>query len=404
MRTPLICRLVVVAAMTGLIGGASAEDLAQQTRFEMQVTGWTYDVRRHRPGTLDEHATAVALTPWPTLQPILKEVMKRGDPVLLLRGATLLLDVAVHIPLDRRPQIENAGMAAVAQDGRRRGVTSLDSHLWWGRQLVDRTIPDPADLDYADRRAHALAWYRTVTTVLAGANNLADLEPHIKRSLQLFAGDAGVLFDAGCYAETLASPLMQAALLERGGSTPTKPQDLIRTYVRTPPALLAEAEKHFRQAVEREPSHTEARVRLGRVLMLRGRAAAAVVELQHAVRMPATNTVKYYAFLFLADALDKSNDVSGAVEAYGSAAALFPDAQSPYLASSRLAAERGDNVAAQHAVDRVLSNTDEPSERFDPWWIYHRARGRDAASIYQEFAAAIGNLRVGSFDTPGRRQ
>ena len=44
-----------VTFLSGMVGHASG----QMTRLEMQVTAWTYDVRRHHPGTLDDHAKRI---------------------------------------------------------------------------------------------------------------------------------------------------------------------------------------------------------------------------------------------------------------------------------------------------------------------------------------------------------
>ena len=71
---------------------------------------------------------------------------------------------------------------------------------------------------------------------------------------------------------------------------------------------LGQAEQRFRRALEREPAFTEARIRLGRVLHLRGRHEEAARELQRAAaalsvepldggrRRPAR---RYYAEMFL---------------------------------------------------------------------------------------------------------
>ena len=75
-----------------------------------------------------------------------------------------------------------------------------------------------------------------------------------------------------------------------------------------------------------------------------------------------------------------------AAEAFRSAAVLFPNAQSPHLAISRLAADGGDTRAAHERVDRVLRNSNDEAGRFDPWWLYHRCSGRDANVIYEEFS------------------
>ena len=75
-----------------------------------------------------------------------------------------------------------------------------------------------------------------------------------------------------------------------------------------------------------------------------------------------------------------------ATKAFESAAALFPAAQSPQLALSRLAAESGDEAGTRTLVDRLLA---AGAHDEDPWWIYHRANGRDAAGFLQSFSERV---------------
>lgn len=49
------------------LGGTVGHAAGQMTRLEMQVTAWTHDVRRHQPGTLDDHAKRIASLPWSAL-------------------------------------------------------------------------------------------------------------------------------------------------------------------------------------------------------------------------------------------------------------------------------------------------------------------------------------------------
>jgi tetratricopeptide (TPR) repeat protein len=160
--------------------------------------------------------------------------------------------------------------------------------------------------------------------------------------------------------------------------------------------LLARAEEHFVAAVERDPAFAEARVRLGRVMTLRGRPAEGAVELRRAIGLTSDEEVKYYGYLFLGNALELSADASGAMAAFQAAARLFPAAQSPQLAISRLASEQGDMGMAGAAIERVLAAAAE--SRFDPWWLYHRASGRHADTIYTAFARQMEQVSIGAAD------
>ena len=56
---------------------------------------------------------------------------------------------------------------------------------------------------------------------------------------------------------------------------------------------------------------------------------------------------------------------------YDRASALFPTAQSPRIALSALARQRGDRVEALGAMRRVLNLPADERRREDPWWSYH---------------------------------
>ncbi|HJR59639.1 MAG TPA: tetratricopeptide repeat protein [Vicinamibacterales bacterium] len=388
----LRCLPVIIVLEIGTLAVAGA---GPQNLKDIEVNQWITAARQHEPGILDEHVRRVSDWPRDKFGRVLGRILNSGSDGILLRSATLLADISIHIPVDQRPQLSTPGYGIIAQDGQRRGIATLDSHLAAGRRLLDGIGSDPSARDAAAKRAHAVAWYRAVSAVLAARSNLADLQPHVDRSLARFPDSAGVLFDAGCFAEAYASPALQAPLSgQQEKSSQMKPEELLRSVRRKPAALLAEAERHFRAAVERDPAFTEARVRLGRVMTLRGRPAEAVRELRRATGLTADDKVKYFAYLFLGDALQLSSDDSGALSAFRTAAALFPSAQAPQLAIGRLAGEQGDSTTARAAIKRALEATDDPDERFDPWWIYYQGNGRHAEAMYAELAARMKQLML----------
>ena len=382
-----------VAAATLLVCPASA--IGQPAPLELAVTAWSRDVERHEPGTFDAAVQRVVNLSWTELRPILNRIVSQGDDVLLLRSAALLTDVAIHVPLERRPRPVDDSRAIIAQDGERRGVGWLDPHLSSSRRLIDRLVRDTRSPRAAEMRAHAIAWYRAVSAELAWRLNLADLAPHVRRSLEVFPDDAGIQFDAACYFESYASPQIQASMAADRPARPSRrqPHQLMEDFATSRANLLRLAEKHFLEAVKLDPSFVEARVRLGRVLTLRDRAREAVGELRKASEAIAGPRVTYFNALFLGRALEETGDVVSAAKAYESAAALFPAAQSPQLALSRLAAERGDETVAWTLIDRlfVAGVHDE-----DPWWIYHHGSGRNASMLLKAFSERVRAVTVGS--------
>jgi hypothetical protein len=382
----------VLAAML-LVCPSSAT--GQSAPLELAVTAWSRDVERHEPGAFDAAVQRVVNLSWTELRPVLNRIASQGGDVLLLRSAALLTDVAIHVPLERRPRPADDSRAIIAQDGERRGVGWLDPHLSASRQLIDRLVRDSRSPGPGEMRAHAIAWYRAVSAELAWRLNLADLGPHVQRSLEVFPDDAGIQFDAACYFETFASPQIQASMVADRPARPSRrqPQQLMEDYATSPANLLTLAEKHFLEAVRLDPSFVEARVRLGRVLTLRNKAREAVSELRKASETVAGPRVTYFNALFLGRALEATGDASGATKAFESAAAMFPATQSPQLALSRLAAERGDETTAWTLIDRVLA---AGAPDTDPWWIYHRGSGRNASMFLKAFTERVRTVTAAS--------
>jgi thioredoxin-like negative regulator of GroEL len=374
---PIVAAALSIAAPAG----------AQPNHAALEAEAWRRDIRDHQPGTFDDTARRIASAPWPELRPPLGSTLEHGDAVLLLRSASLLTDIAVHVPLAERPRTADDGKAVVARDGTGSAVDSLDPHLAWSRRLIDRVVRDRSDA--SEMRGHAVAWYRAISAWLAGQLNLADLGPHVRRSLQLFPDDPGVVFDAACYFETFASPLFQATLAQDPPAPRRRrPRPRASDGATSADNLLKLAERHFRLALQLDPSFTEARVRLGRVLTLRGQPEAARGELETTIVDPGDPSLAYLRHLFLGRALDAVGQPAAAASAYGSALDLYPSAQAALLASSHLAARRGRSDEAGAALERLLSAS-APARHGDPWSAYHHGNGRNAETMLDAFAARV---------------
>jgi tetratricopeptide (TPR) repeat protein len=361
----------------------------QQRAAEEDVRDWLRLVHDHRPGAADHSVLEASRWKWSTLNPVLQELHQDAQPAVVLRSAAMLSDIAFHVPVEERPSANISGYSIIAQDGQTRRMGMLDAHLAAARRLVD-ALPRHPSADAAEVRSHVIAWYRTVSAALASTHNLADLEPHVKKALARFPDDAGILFDAGGFFEAFASPMTQIPLAEHADrSSHQVPGKVLLQYKPSPGALLNEAQRHFRRAVELAPAFAEARVRLGRVLVARERATDAIPELQRAVTLDADVTVKYYAWMFLGAALADTGRAAEAIRAYRSASALFPQAQSPQLAISQIAGEQGNITEAREALDRALAPGNAAMDRFDPWWVYLRGEGRNIDSVHELFAARI---------------
>ena len=320
---------------------------------------------------------------WKKLNPVLRELHQHAHPAVILRSAALLSDIAFAIPSRDRQLSNLAGGTLMANDGRLVGPGTLDGHLAAARTLLD-ALPRSGSPGAAQIRAHVVAWYRTVGATLADVHNLADLEFHVKRATERFSNDAGILFDAGCFYATFASPRTQVPLAEGDRPESDPPGRVVLRVERSEAAMLAEAEKYFRQAVTADPSFAEAAVRLGRVLAFRGRAADALETLRRAAGLGADDAARYYSWMFYGAVLADAGRPSEALRAFQAAATLFPRAQSPQLAISQVAGDYGDRMQARAALERVFASALD-ARREDPWWDYLHGSGRNAAAIRRAF-------------------
>jgi ATP/maltotriose-dependent transcriptional regulator MalT len=105
--------------------------------------------------------------------------------------------------------------------------------------------------------------------------------------------------------------------------------------------------------------------------------------------------------MFAGNALEHTGEPASAAKAFQAAARVFPEAQSPRLALSRLALESGDQAAARAILEQMHSIRTEADE--DPWWIYHHGTGRDTDSILQTFADQMRALPAGGGAERARR-
>ena len=116
------------------------------------------------------------------------------------------------------------------------------------------------------------SWYRATAAWMQKRNYHDPV--HLTRARGVFPNDADILFLSGCEREEYARPDTQAAA--RAAVLP----DGITLDIRSEREELGQAEAFFRRALALKPDAPEARLRLGRVLLLRGRYKEAADELR----------------------------------------------------------------------------------------------------------------------------
>jgi tetratricopeptide (TPR) repeat protein len=260
------------------------------------------------------------------------------------------------------------------------------------RQIIQSLVPSPS----ADPRAvavrvgalmHAQAAFWLIDRNPTGAQrNLAVARTYIEklasREPDSFVHDWWIMvigFFQGRFDLQQANLLTRAARASAGNSPElllaegvtqemnwTRAHDDDRPYVVT--GDLKDAESSYRKALAEDRDLVEARLRLGRVLTLKG-------ELDDALRVldPLGSTgdagFRYLAQLFAGDALERRGNAAAAETRYVAAFSAIPTGQSARLALAHLRHAAGARTAAADAV-RATALERGVAETADPWFLY----------------------------------
>ena len=355
---------------------AAAIIASAQDRPPLTPEAWLKAVETHEPDRADQVAIDVGRASNGELRAVLDAVSRLARDgamnAVLERGAWLHADIALLVPDAGGPPFDHRRQGVIlASDGRGLGVGIGSRHLEFAWALLGAIKPSPAGNEAVRR------WYQAISAVLLGFSRLADAAVQLDDARWLFPGEAWVAFDLGCLNETWAAPRVQQVVRSWRAESP-------RPAIADERTQLVRAERHFKQTLEIDPDFVEARLRLGRVVGLDGRHDAAARELERVIDAGPGPVLAYYAHLFLGHEYEALGRPDAAREQYERAAALYPRAQSPYLALSHLARVRGDAAGALDAVHRILDLPAGEEGREDPWWVYHLGRGRDAGAILDE--------------------
>lgn len=311
------------------------------------------------------------------------DARRRGDNdnYILRRGALLHTDIGLigresNEPIGGGTSPGPQGIRLDVSDGRGMGLAQSTVHWELARMLLDFVIPSGEDRPAPSRDAMVRFWYRA-TAAWRQAREQHDTQ-HLDRARELFPDDADILFLSGCQHETYAGSPIQNAV--RSTVLPTG----FKLDVDTDRAELRLAEGFFRRALAARPDFAEAHLRLGHVLLLRGRAPEAAIELQQAIGSVEDDQLLYYAELFAGAAHEAQGQFDAARASYEKAADLYPTAQSPLLALSALARRRGDRAAALRALQEVFELPSVDPEEGEPWWFYTVAQARNADALLVE--------------------
>lgn len=311
------------------------------------------------------------------MRPLADRVRAAGQGATAKRGVLVHTDV-LTLGLDRTeiaaaPRGDTRDRRRVfLDDGHLTALSHSPAHWELARFLAQSAR------DTQNGRVWVADWYRATVAFLQREQQYGS--EHVREALRIVPADARLHLLAGGEHEALASPSVQSFVeaTTRSASMTLSVQSADRE--------LAEAQRFFSQAVDLDPGLAEARVRLGRVMALRGRSADAIAHLRQATLAEAEPLISFYAFLFLGSALETRRDYSESRDAYARAAALFPDAQSANLALAQLAWRFGDRRETTKRLEAALDSADG---RSDPWRTYHLAQGRDAERMLRQVRESV---------------
>lgn len=359
---------------------------------------WLEAAETHEPGKFDAPLQKIASWDAERLERTLNAIRETRPSErlndLIERGALLHADITLQSRNAREPTRVKGWVSPtltrLVNDGTVAGVSPLDAHAHFGRAFLRAVRPPFGDTramrqrirDWTaarERDPRLRQWFRALSAHFAARHSLADQRPHFEDARQLIPSDPGLLFDAGCFGEVIASAQVQNALPP---SLPSSKRNTLQLRVESDALLLderfnlAEAERQYRQLLEREPGHAEARVRLARVLTLRGRPEDALTLLESSIdSMDAV--VRYYGALALGQAAEATQKPDLARDAYEQATSLFPRAQSPLFARLRLARMHADDAGARQTARAIALLRGTEGDRPDPWWDYFDCNGRN---------------------------
>ena len=223
-------------------------------------------------------------------------------------------------------------------------------------------------------------WYRAIGAHMVSQRQFAEAVQHFDRARRLNLDDANVLFGEACLQETLGAPRIQDYV-----RVTTLPNGLFFTDVTSAATHWRRAETLLRRALTIDPGLADARLRLGRVLIVQERHEEGLQALQRAISESRDRLLTFYAHLFSGDAELSLGRPDDARISYERAIALYPDSQAAQIGLASALRTAGD-ADALAAVLPTLTR-DEARDGDDPWWDYYFGDAVNVDALLEQLRA-----------------
>jgi tetratricopeptide (TPR) repeat protein len=228
---------------------------------------------------------------------------------------------------------------------------------------LEHHSPDSSLLGPDDAAEVIRDWHVLAASVLLARGSGPDVQDFITKALHRYPKEAGLALELGVYYEREATDSIVDLSLIREIYVATR----VETWRRT---LLTAVDLYEQSLKTGADSNAEAHLRLGRVHALLGDTRKATRELSPLAASEARPAIRYLAFVFRASLAEDGGERDLARSCYREALVLYPDAQAPLLALSRLQDEAGDEAGARSWLERSFKAVS--SHQADPWWDYGR--------------------------------
>jgi predicted Zn-dependent protease len=252
-------------------------------------------------------------------------------------------------------------------------------------RLVRATPSTPAFEGFTRR------FYLVAGVMLHGMADVAGAYEMLAEGRRQTEEDAELLLALGAVSETIAAlrkyDLPKEPRRQRGSRD--EPQFVIEGELgeggRLPMTGLADAQALYAKALKQDPGLLEARLRLGRVLLLRGRPREALPELERVGRESSRPAQCYMARMFEGRTRERLGDPRGAAAAFAAAVERVPRGQSALVALGRALDRLGEGTRAQEAFDRAL----QAEVQRDPWLDYIKGQPDRIDALLEELRRLV---------------